>query len=232
MSYQAPFVDAATSVDPVNRENTFISYYSYGSVLGLALDLSLRQNGLNLDDFMKLAYEKFGKTENPYTVEDLHETLNQYAGKRFGDTFFNTYIHKSEMPDYGPLFESVGVVLAQRSNVPGFGPYVEINSDGTATVLGNPAMESPAYVAGLDKGDVITTINNLPLPKEQDFEEYLSQFKVGDALKINFIRYGKTMNTTLVLKYNPDYSMHLMEDVEQTPAAQMLKQRKAWLKNE
>src|SRR5690606_3133929 len=26
MSYQAPFVDAATSVDPVNRENTFISY--------------------------------------------------------------------------------------------------------------------------------------------------------------------------------------------------------------
>ena len=43
MSYQAPFVDAATSVDPVNRDNTFISYYSYGSVLGLALDLPLRQ---------------------------------------------------------------------------------------------------------------------------------------------------------------------------------------------
>ncbi len=39
MSYQAPFVDAATSVDPVNRENIFISYYSYGSMLGLALDL-------------------------------------------------------------------------------------------------------------------------------------------------------------------------------------------------
>ena len=54
MSFQAPFVDAATSVDPVNRENTFISYYSYGSVLGLALDLSLRQNNLNLDDYMKL----------------------------------------------------------------------------------------------------------------------------------------------------------------------------------
>jgi len=36
MSNQAPFVDAATSVDPVNRENMFISYYSYGSVLGLA----------------------------------------------------------------------------------------------------------------------------------------------------------------------------------------------------
>ena len=37
MSYQAPFVDAARSVDPVNRTNTFISYYTYGSVLGLAV---------------------------------------------------------------------------------------------------------------------------------------------------------------------------------------------------
>jgi predicted metalloprotease with PDZ domain len=36
MSYQAPFVDAAQSVDPVNRENTFTSYYTYGNVLGLA----------------------------------------------------------------------------------------------------------------------------------------------------------------------------------------------------
>tara|TARA_R110001632_G_scaffold172247_4_gene291507 strand:+ start:1394 stop:2650 length:1257 start_codon:yes stop_codon:yes gene_type:complete len=53
MSYQAPFVDAARSVDPVNRGNTFISYYSYGSVLGLALDLSLREQGLNLDDYFK-----------------------------------------------------------------------------------------------------------------------------------------------------------------------------------
>ena len=54
MSNQAPFVDAATAVDPVNRENMFISYYSYGSVLGLALDLSLREKNLSLDDFMKL----------------------------------------------------------------------------------------------------------------------------------------------------------------------------------
>jgi predicted metalloprotease with PDZ domain len=232
MSYQAPFVDAATSVDPVNRENTFISYYSYGSVLGLSLDLSLRQNGLNLDDFMKMAYEKFGETEHPYAVEGLHQTLNQYAGEKFGDTFFNSYIYKSEMPDYGPLFESVGVVLSQSNEIPYFGPYVEINTGGTATILGNPTMESPAYVAGLDKGDVITTINGLSFSKQQEFDEYLKQFEVGDNLKIDFTRYEKPMTTTLTLGLNPDYSMHLMEDVEQTPAAQMLEQRKAWLKSE
>ncbi|MBT8184021.1 MAG: peptidase M61, partial [Eudoraea sp.] len=79
MSYQAPFVDAAAAIDPVNRENTFISYYSYGSVLGLALDLSLRKEDKNLDDYMKLVWKKYGKTGFSYTLDDLHESLNQYA---------------------------------------------------------------------------------------------------------------------------------------------------------
>src|SRR5690606_525168 len=78
MSYQAPFGDAATSVDPVNRESTFISYYSYGSMLGLALELQLRQKGLNLDDYMKLVWEKYGKQEKPYEIKDLEASLAQY----------------------------------------------------------------------------------------------------------------------------------------------------------
>jgi len=90
MSYQAPFVDAARSVDPVNRENTFISYYTYGSVLGLALDLSLRnlEGDKNLDDFMKRVWKKYGKPEIPYTVRDLQDALSTYAGADFGANFF------------------------------------------------------------------------------------------------------------------------------------------------
>ena len=42
MSMRAPFVDAAVSVDPQNRGNTFISYYTWGAALGLALDLAIR----------------------------------------------------------------------------------------------------------------------------------------------------------------------------------------------
>ncbi|WP_368662457.1 hypothetical protein [Zobellia laminariae] len=124
MSYQAPFVDAATSVDPVNRENTFISYYSYGSILGLALDLSLREEKLNLDDFMKLVWKQYGKTEKPYVIENLQQVLAEYAGSDFASTFFNKYIYKSEMPDYSSLLNSVGVTLKQNSEVPYFGAAV------------------------------------------------------------------------------------------------------------
>jgi len=233
MSFQAPFVDAATSVDPVNRDNMFISYYSYGSVLGLALDLSLRENNLNLDDFMKLVWKKYGVTEIPYTIENLHNALNEYAGETFGDHFFNNYIYQSEMPNYKTLMESVGVILEQPKSEPYFGAYVSMSADKSGyMILRNTKMGSPAYEAGLDNGDVILSINDKPFVEDQKFEDYLKQFSIGEPLQVEFKRYGNDKTTEMVLIPSPDYSFSLMEDKEQEPSKKMLEQRKKWLKVE
>ncbi len=190
MSYQAPFVDASTSVDPVNRENTFISYYSYGSVLGLSLDLSLRQKGLNLDDYMKLVWQRYGKSETPYTIENLKETLNSYAGKNFGDDFFNDYIYSSGMPNYKDLLASHGVLLQQNINQAYFGAAVKINDDLNGVLTSNPKIGSPTYKAGLDKGDILTSINNKPFPNGQSFDDFVKTLKIEDSLNIAYERYG------------------------------------------
>ncbi|RIV44042.1 M61 family metallopeptidase [Flagellimonas pelagia] len=233
MSYQAPFVDAATSVDPVNRENTFISYYSYGSVLGLALDLSLREKGLNLDDFMKSVWVKYGKTEIPYTLENLQAALVEFAGKSFGDGFFNNYVYQSNMPNYAPWLNAAGVLLEQPKNEPYFGAYTVVNAETTeASILRNTKMGSPAYKAGLDNGDIILNINDIPFEADQKFDDYLKQFEMGTPLKVNFTRFGIPKTTTLVLEPNPDYSFSLMEDKEQKPSKKMLQHRKEWLKVE
>lgn len=233
MSFQAPFVDAATSVDPVNRDNMFISYYSYGSVLGLALDLSLRENNKNLDDFMKLVWKKYGVTEIPYTIENLHNALNEYAGETFGDHFFNNYIYQSEMPNYKTLMESVGVILEQPKSEPYFGAYVSMSADKSGyMILRNTKMGSPAYEAGLDNGDVILSINDKPFVEDQKFEDYLKQFSIGEPLQVEFKRYGNDKTTEMVLIPSPDYSFGLMEDKEQVPSKKMLEHRKKWLKVE
>ncbi|TXN37997.1 M61 family metallopeptidase [Flagellimonas hymeniacidonis] len=233
MSYQAPFVDAATSVDPVNRENTFISYYSYGSVLGLALDLSLRQKDLNLDDFMKLVWQRHGKKEIPYTIDNLHTLLNEYAGKTFGDNFFNKYIYQSGMPDYTTLFESVGVILQQSKDRPYFGFSVSMNEDGKgARIRRNPKIGSPAYNSKLSMGDIILNINNIPFLEGQKFADYLKQFNIGDSLVVNFSRFGNAKTTTLIPAPSPSYSILLMEDVDQAPTTEIIQKRKEWLKTE
>jgi len=233
MSFQAPFVDAATSVDPVNRENMFISYYSYGSVLGLALDLSLREKALNLDDYMKLVWEKYGKTEIPYTIQNLHDALNEYAGKSFGDNFFNSYIYKSNMPDYKALMDSVGVILEQLEASPYFGAYVSMGADDSGyAVRRNTSIGSPAYEAGLDNGDIILSINDKPVTAGQSFEDYLAQFNLGEPVEVKFSRYGIEKTTEMVLTPSPDYTFSLMEDKEEKPSKKMLEQRKEWLKVE
>ena len=232
MSYQAPFVDAATSVDPVNRENTFISYYSYGSVLGLALDLSLREKGLNLDDYMKQVWKTYGKTEKPYTIENLNQSLNQYAGEEFGHNFFNNYIHKSDMPKYNELFSSVGIVLSQDDNAAYFGAAVSITDDLNGKIQSNTKIGSPAYKAGLDKDDVITSINGKPFPNGIQFEAFVKKFKPNDMLSVTYLSDGQEKNTEVILESDPSYAISLQEKNGDKLSKKVLKERKDWLKIE
>ncbi len=224
MSYQAPFVDAARSVDEVNRGNTFISYYSYGSALGLALDLALREKGLNLDDYFKLVWTTFGKTENPYTVEGLQKTLIKYAGADFGNDFFNKYIYKSEMPDMKPLFESVGVSLTKDADKVWFGSFVR---DGK--ISGYPTIGSPAYKAGLDKDDSIKSIGDFVLSDSLSFNDALKNFKPNDKTKIVFERFGEQKETEVTFMPDPSYSISVFEANGLVPTEAQKANRDVWL---
>ena len=224
MSYQAPFVDAAKSVDPVNRGNTFISYYSYGHMLGLALDLSLRENGLNLDGFMKLMWTRFGKREKPYTVADLHSTLNAYAGQDFGDYFFNHFIYKSDMPDMERLLNTVGVSLTQDNSKVSFGGNVVNGIISRYTTMG-----SSAYKAGLESGDKIIKIEDVTLNDSTDFFTILNAYKPNDEVKIVYERFGETKETTLTLQASDAYTLNLFESDNLKLDKKQKALREAWL---
>ncbi|MAU71403.1 MAG: peptidase M61 [Pseudozobellia sp.] len=229
MSYQAPFVDAATSVDPVNRGNTFISYYSYGSILGLALDLSLRENDLTLDGYMKHMWSTMGKPEKPYTLQNLREELQVYAGENFADQFFNKYIFDSQMPDFRSLLETVAVILEQSKSRPHFGVNLSLNGDGNGEISSTPKIGSPAYRAELEEGDIITQINGENFPNGQQFTEFIGGLKIGDQLNITFERFGIQKSTQVTLEADPSYSLYTFEKKGQKPSKKQLKKRENWL---
>ncbi|RXG22096.1 M61 family metallopeptidase [Leeuwenhoekiella aequorea] len=224
MSNQAPFVDAATSVDPVNRENMFISYYSYGSVLGLALDLSLREKNLNLDDFMKLMWSTYGKNEVGYEVSDIEKTLSTYAGKEFSKDFFNNYIYASQMPDYETLFEQVGITIERDSSKAFLGATLR-NTENGVEVVRNTMIGSPAYVAGLDNGDIITSVNGTPVNDKEIFNNLIDSKNIGDKITIEYVRFGKLKTTTAILLADPTYHITIDKDAKKT----ILKARESWL---
>ena len=225
MSYQAPFQDAAESVDQTNSRNTFISYYNYGHKLGLALDLALRGQKLNLDDYMKLVWSTYGKTYKFYTNDDLHKTLNTYAGKEFGDAFFNNYIYKSGMPDYETLFKNVGVTLTTNHDKVYFGAQLDKEHK-----LGEyPPFDTPAYNAGLTKGDKIVQLGSVKLTDESKWDEILSTYKPEDTARLIYERYGETKETSLVWSKNPNYSLSLFEKDDIKMAKKTKKNRGDWL---
>jgi len=227
MSYQAPFVDAARSVDPVNRDNTFISYYSYGSVLGLALDLSLRnlENDKNLDDFMKLVWKTYGKPEIPYTVGDLQNLLSDYVGAEFSNHFFLSYIYDSQMPDYKTLFASVGVAFEQtKLNEVSLG--VRLNTKWK--ISSNPFKDGAAYKAGLENGDKIISINGVAMTEEVSPTDYLAQFKPNQTVTVIFKRFEEQKETQLTFDTNASYITLLLENVSK----KVNNRRNEWLKIE
>ena len=226
MSMQAPFVDAAKSVDPVNRENTFISYYSYGSILGLALDLSLRENDLNLDDFMKLMWKKYGKNEVAYDVIDIENTLSAYAGKEFSDNFFAKHIRSAEKPDYKILFDQVGVSITQDNKKNHFGANFRETENGLK-ISRNTVIGSPAYEAGLDEGDLITSVNGTPVNTSEAMEEVIASTSEGSKINLEFQRFGETETTSVELSANPEYKIMLSESASK----EQLENRKQWLES-
>ncbi len=224
MSYQAPFVDAARSVDPVNRSNTFISYYSYGSMLGLALDLSLREKGLHLDDYMQQVWVTYGEQEIPYTVEDLHNTLNNYAGVDFGNYFFNSYIYKSGMPEMKRLFNNFGVLLSQNRNKIDFGASVK-----KGVITTNTTMGLSAYNAGLDSGDKILKLNTVLVDEFTDFDALINALKPNDIVNIVYERYGETKETKVTLQASNSYTLSLFESNNLKLEEKEKALREAWL---
>ncbi|WP_298538660.1 PDZ domain-containing protein [uncultured Aquimarina sp.] len=227
MSFQAPFVDAATSVDPTNRDNTFVSYYSYGSMLGLALDLSLRdKDDLNLDDYLKLVWTKYGKTEIPYTIENLFFTLREYAGESFADDFFEKYIFDSQTPDFKKLLGSVAIYPKTNSKESYLGVEIVFNEDDNAVISKYVKKGTPAYDIGLEKGDVIVAIDNQSFSDIDQFNEVLKKYKPGKKATIVYRRLDKEKKALVKFGVNPQVEITQFSK----PSKKALLKRENWLK--
>ena len=227
MSQQAPFVDAATSVDEVNRENTFISYYSYGNVLGLALDLLLRKmdDDKNLDEFMRLVWIRHGKEEKPYHIEDLKSLLGEYSNPEFAESYFTNYIYGSKLPDFNSLLASFGIEISVANpERPRLGARI-VPENGNWRIASNPTRGTALYKADFSKGDLILSINGSSIPADTSVAEFMSQFKPGEKIEIGYSRFGRTGQKQVTLGTDPSFITELMTDVDSETRAR----RDAWL---
>lgn len=233
MSMQAPFVDAATAVDRDNQANTFISYYTYGMVIGLGLDLSLRARdpNLDLDTYMRAVWQKFGKPEKPYTIGDLQSALAEVTGDAgFARDFFARYVHGRELVDYEKLLARAGFVLQKARPSQASWGYVRLRyRDNTATVDSPILIGTPLYAIGMNRGAVITSIAGQPPASAEAVRMILAAHKPGDTVEIAFEQRGLSKRLPLTLAADPSLEVVLFEHVSKEISPEMEAFRQRWL---
>ncbi|MGE5813618.1 MAG: M61 family metallopeptidase, partial [Acidobacteriota bacterium] len=242
MSEMAPFVDAAEWADPTNFEVTFLSYYTWGEGIALALDLSLRDltNGrVTLDDYMRAMWRAHGRpgapqpglVGRPYTLSDARARLAEVSGDaRFADDFFSKYIEGHDAPDYAHLLQRAGLVLKRRSPGAAWIGDLRFQNDPDGIRLTSlTAPGTPAYAAGLDADDVIVKVGDRSVRSADEFVNAFARSKPGDAMKVAFIRRGKAANATVTLAEDPTLEIVPAESEgdQLSPAQQQFRQ--AWL---
>jgi predicted metalloprotease with PDZ domain len=224
MSRMAPFTDGAR-VDRTNLSITYTSYYSLGGAIALALDLTLRQRSdgtVSLDDFMSAMWRLHGKpggahegdVDHPYTAEDVEARLAEVSGDTgFARDFFSRFIRGREAADYTALLARAGFAVRKRS--PGRAWWGDVRlqqRSGRLVIAALVPINSPAYLAGLEKDDEIRMIDATTLRSPEDASAAMQRAKPGDRLRVAYVdRSGVDRTATVMLVEDPHLEVRPIE---------------------
>jgi predicted metalloprotease with PDZ domain len=203
-SNHAVFVDAGVSIDRNNYSNMFTSYYPYGAAIALALDIEMQTRYHKpLDAYMRAMWQRFGKTEIPYTLTTMQETLASVTDKSFAENFFQHYILGHDAPPYAELMHKAGYTLQLAK--PGsayIGARLQ-SSDGKLVISSNTQIGTPAYDAGLDINDELISIDGTPLHTPDDLNNWLQSHHPGESVTIQFRHRTTEQQASIKLAENP-----------------------------
>lgn len=206
MSENAVFFDGGTYQDPANRQNTFLSYYTWGSVVACGLDLILREKyHLTLDDYMRALWRDYGSRQNaawaparPYTIRDLETELATLTKDApFARDFLRRYVEGSDVPDFATLLKPAGVLLQSDSaETPYLGASLD---DDTTAVFVNWSQEGgSAFGAGISSGDRIYAVDGTATTSIDSLNAILKRHKPGDVVQVDVM--AREVRRTIPMK--------------------------------
>ncbi len=244
MSEYAPFADAAVSVDQTDLTNTFISYYSWGDVIALGLDLTLRERfGKTLDDYMRLLWRELGSKQGgpehpqplrPYTRADLRRGLAELTrgggDVAFADDFFRRYIEGHEIQDFKALLAPAGLLLRAAHPDSAWLGNEDLRFDSAGAVVGEPTREdSPLYRAGIDLGDRLVSVAGQPVTSQAALSSIVAGHRPGEQVAVVYEQRGERKTATVQLVADPALEVVTYERAGLPVTPAMAAFRNSWL---
>jgi predicted metalloprotease with PDZ domain len=213
------------------RPERSISYYNKGELLGITLDLAVRDAShgqASLREVFQWMNKNYAKKGLFFPDSGVREAAEAVSHADLG-WFFAKYVSGTAEIPWNDFFRSVGLRLMEgTNNVADAGFVASRNFDGPMTVAA-VVPGSDAERAGLQVSEAILEVNGKMAA--QEFSEEMAQLTPGDtiALKVRARRGGeRDLKWKVGSREEKSYEL---KDVEKVTAEQRAR-RAAWLKGE
>jgi predicted metalloprotease with PDZ domain len=200
-----------------------ISYYTQGQNLAALLDLSILNDTdgkRGLDDVMRTLFNDFYKRGRGFTTEDMIGVINKLTKKDYHD-FYRRYVFGTDTPKYDQIFGYAGYRIEKiQQQVPDLGFFGRFRNGGYQ--INYVQQNSPATVAGLRQGDVITMIEG------KTVVGYPLNSLAGKTVRLTVNRRGEDIEIPMTVgsRTLTNWSLSGVSN----PSKQQSRVRDAWLK--
>jgi predicted metalloprotease with PDZ domain len=189
-----------------NAPNAIISYYTKGSLIGLALDLSIRAKTggkKSLDDVMRILWQRYGRdfyngAGRGVTPAEVEAIFDEVSGGRF-KPFFDKYIRGTEDLPLAKMLAPFGIKYSdeRKSSKPSLD--ANIGKEGNDCKLSAVHENGAAHQAGLSAGDILVAIDGLRV-NATNLETLLSRYGVGSEVEVHAFRRDELMTFNMTLQ--------------------------------
>ena len=208
-----------------NAGNAIVSYYAKGSLIALALDLTLRDrtdNACSLDDVMRECWQRFGEESGGMPERGLEAVASELCGEDLSD-FFESYVRGTIDIPLELLLAKMGIGYHPRiaqgprdaggsegtaSNTPGSWLGCNLVARAGQSVFSVVQADGPAEKAGLAAGDIAVAMDNLKLTSA-NLAIRLREHHAGDSVTITAFRRDELMRFRVALEEAPNDTCYL-----------------------
>jgi predicted metalloprotease with PDZ domain len=223
-------LDAWLEKYPQYRQpNRSISYYNKGFILGILLDLAIRQGSndeASLQELFLYLNQTYARKERPFDDSDgIRKAAEAVSGTDLA-SFFNKYVAGTDEIPYDEFFAWVGLRVVTREKTVSDPGFRAVRNFDHAPVVVYVQPESAAAHAGLLPGDTLLTIDDALVSR--DFEVHIASRTIGELLHVR-VRAPNGSERDLMWKLGSRKTLEYEVVEVENPTLQQLLHRRNWL---
>lgn len=214
-----------------NSNNSTISYYSKGEVVGMLMDIEIARatkGAKSLDDVMKTMYhEYYKKLGRGYTDAEFKAMVEKISGISFTD-FWAKYVNGTDAIEFKKYFNYAGINVVDENEGKNT-PYIGVASKKVEgnIIVSAVSRNSAAWIGGLNVNDQIISVNGSPVEVAIEKMSVIASKNVGDVITVTVKRDGLLKDIALTLKANPNVKLTTTFKTDATDAEKAV--RAGWL---